>query len=91
MSELLPDQNNIENIQNKEIDNASLTPLDPIDQARRWRLMLGRYADRNLSAATLSGEQLKLERNLDYLYQHEYKRRGIEQGKNRHGGLEASQ
>jgi hypothetical protein len=36
-------------------------------QARRWRLMLGRYADQNLSAATLSGEQLKLERNLYYL------------------------
>ncbi|WP_089606160.1 VWA domain-containing protein [Acinetobacter piscicola] len=88
MSELLPDQNNFEN---KNRDNAPSTALDQMDQARRWRLMLGRYADQNLSAATLSGDQLKLERNLDYLYQNEYKRRGIEQGKNRHGGLEASQ
>lgn len=88
MSKLLPDQNNIEN---KDRDNPPSTALDQIDQARRWRLMLGRYADQNLSAATLSGDQLKLERNLDYLYQNEYKRRGIEQAKNRHGGLEASQ
>ncbi|WP_416202414.1 VWA domain-containing protein [Acinetobacter sp. ANC 3832] len=53
--------------------------------------MLGRYADQNLSQANLSTEQLKIERNLDYLYQQEYKRRGVEQSKNRHGGLEASQ
>lgn len=65
--------------------------LDTLEQARRWRLMLGRYADQNLSQANLSAEQLKIERNLDYLYQQEYKRRGVEQGKNRHGGLEASQ
>ncbi|OTG96408.1 VWA containing CoxE family protein [Acinetobacter sp. ANC 3832] len=65
--------------------------LDTLEQARRWRLMLGRYADQNLSQANLSTEQLKIERNLDYLYQQEYKRRGVEQSKNRHGGLEASQ
>ncbi len=65
--------------------------LDTVEQARRWRLMLGRYADQNLSQANLSTEQLKIERNLDYLYQQEYKRRGVEQSKNRHGGLEASQ
>ena len=72
---------------NQNIDQA----LDTLEQARRWRLMLGRYADQNLSQANLSAEQLKIERNLDYLYQQEYKRRGVEQGKNRHGGLDASQ
>ena len=72
---------------NQNIDQA----LDTLEQARRWRLMLGRYADQNLSQANLSTEQLKIERNLDYLYQQEYKRRGVEQSKNRHGGLEASQ
>jgi hypothetical protein len=84
MSQLPPEQNQHDN-------SDSHVSLDAMGQARRWRLMLGRYADQNLSAATLSGEQLKLERNLDYLYQNEYKRRGIQQGKNRHGGLEASQ
>ncbi|MDN5433474.1 MAG: VWA containing CoxE family protein, partial [Acinetobacter sp.] len=84
MSQLPPEPNLDEN-------SDTLASLDAMDQARRWRLMLGRYADQNLSAAALSGDQLKLERNLDYLYQNEYKRRGIQQGKNRHGGLEASQ
>ena len=43
--------------------------LDSLEAARRWRLILGRYSDQSLSAAHLSGEQLRLERNLDYLYQ----------------------
>ena len=70
MSQLPPKQNQHDN-------SDSHVALDAMDQARRWRLMLGRYADQNLSAATLSGEQLKLERNLDYLYQNEYKRRSM--------------
>ncbi|RYL26013.1 VWA domain-containing protein [Acinetobacter piscicola] len=65
--------------------------LDSLEAARRWRLILGRYSDQSLSAAHLSGEQLRLERNLDYLYQNEYKRRGVQQGSKRHGGLEGSQ
>lgn len=65
--------------------------LDELAQARRWRLILGRYADQHLAQANLSGEQLKLERSLDYLYRHEYQRRGIEQDSNRHGSLDASQ
>lgn len=35
--------------------------LDELAQARRWRLILGRYADQHLAQANLSGEQLKLE------------------------------
>lgn len=65
--------------------------LEQLDQARRWRLILGKYSEQNLSAANLSGDQLKLERTLDFLYQHEYKRRGIAQGESRHGSLDASQ
>lgn len=65
--------------------------LDPMESARRWRLILGRYSDQSLSGAQLSGDQLKLERNLDYLYQNEYKKRGLQQNKSRHGGLEGSQ
>ncbi|KAA8734320.1 VWA domain-containing protein [Acinetobacter qingfengensis] len=66
-------------------------PHDPLEQARRWRLILGRYADKNLQQANLSGQQLQLERSLDFLYQHEYKRRGIHQHQHRHGSLDASQ
>lgn len=62
-----------------------------MDLARRWRLMLGRYSDQNLHQANLDAKQLNMERQLDYLYQNEYKRRGIEQGKSRHGSLDASQ
>ena len=68
-----------------------VTAIDQLDQARRWRLMLGRYSDQNLSEAPLNAKQLQMERQLDYLYQNEYKRRGIEQGKSRHGSLDASQ
>lgn len=64
-----------------------------LDTARRWRLILGRYADDALNDANLSGDELKLERCLDYLYQNEYKKRGIKQ-KDRYGsggGLSGSQ
>ncbi len=75
----------------KNVVSEQPEPLDPLESARRWRLILGRYSDQTLSGAQLSGDQLKLERNLDYLYQNEYKKRGLQQAKNRHGGLEGSQ
>lgn len=90
MSDSTPN-NNIHSAEDSTQRDTRTRPLDSMDQARRWRLMLGRYADQNLATATLSADQLKLERNLDYLYENEYRRRGIEQGKNRHGGLEGSQ
>ena len=65
--------------------------IDALEQARRWRLILGRYADKRLQEANLSQGQLKIEQTLDFLYQHEYRKRGVQQNKNRHGGLEASQ
>lgn len=49
------------------------------EQARRWRLILGRYAKASLEQAQFGVEEHRLERALDYLYQHEYQRRGIEQ------------
>ena len=36
------------------------------DTAARWRLLLGRYAERRL-AAELSAEQARMDRALDYL------------------------
>lgn len=64
---------------------------DTFEQARRWRLILGRYADQDLQQANLNAEQLKLERSLDFLYQQEYKKRGIEQNQHRFGSLDPSQ
>ncbi|AOA59838.1 VWA containing CoxE family protein [Acinetobacter larvae] len=75
----------------KEVEQNTTTALDPIDQARRWRLMLGRYADQRLCDATLNASQLKMEKHLDYLYRQEYQRRGIQQQSARHGSLDASQ
>lgn len=73
----------------------SLIPIDQdssaLEQARRWRLILGRYADQDLQQAQMNAQQLKMERQLDFLYQNEYQRRGVQQGENRHGGLDASQ
>lgn len=57
---------------------------------RRWRLILGRYAEPGLNQAQLSGQDLKLERTLDYLYNREYKKRGLAGGE-RHGSLDDSQ
>lgn len=42
----------------------------------RWRLILGRYSDKALSDVALSGDQMRLERSLDYLYNREYDNRG---------------
>lgn len=63
------------------------------EQARRWRLILGRYAKASLEQAQFGVEEHRLERALDYLYQHEYQRRGIEQQRQSGlgGGLEGSQ
>lgn len=52
------------------------------DVKRRWRLTLGRYADKNLGA--LSGLDGQMDKSLDYLYSREYKKRGIHRG--RQGG-----
>lgn len=57
---------------------------------RRWRLILGRYAEQALNQAQLSGQDLKLERTLDYLYNREYNKRGLAGGE-RHGSLDDSQ
>jgi Mg-chelatase subunit ChlD len=53
---------------------------DP-DLLRRWRLALGRYAERSLPAAGLSGADLRADRALDYLYAREMEKRGLRRGK----------
>ncbi len=60
---------------------------------RRWRLVLGRYADRSLQGAQFTAQDFKLEQTLDYLYNREYQRRGHGQGRERgkQGSLDDSQ
>jgi len=57
------------------------------EQARRWRLVLGRYAESNLPNQTGDGE---LDDALGYLYDREYARRGHRHAKRGGGTLDAS-
>lgn len=57
--------------------------------ARRWRLVLGRYAERSLPGAALSGADQRADRALDYLYAREMERRGLRRDK-RGGGAGGS-
>jgi hypothetical protein len=47
----------------------------PAEQARRWRLILGRYADTNL-AGVFEAADAELDRLLGFLYDREYEGRG---------------
>ncbi len=58
---------------------------------KRWRLILGHYADEALGKAAFDAHDLKVERTLDYLYRREYQRRGLKQEGGRHGSLDQSQ
>lgn len=49
---------------------------DPVS-IRRWRLALGRYAERSLSGDDLSKAEQRADRALDYLYAREMERRGM--------------
>lgn len=66
--------------------------IDPV-LLRRWRLALGRYAERSLPAEGMSGAERRADRALDYLYAREMERRGLRRGKGargRTGSLDAS-
>lgn len=66
-------------------------PEDKAQHIRRWRLVLGQYADNALGQVSFNADELKVERTLDYLYRREYQRRGVRQEPGRHGSLDASQ
>lgn len=55
---------------------------------RRWRLALGRYAERSLGV--VNGRDAEADRVLDYLYSREFKKRGQQFGKG-HGSLDPTQ
>jgi len=58
----------------------------------RWRLVLGRYAERSLPGADLSQTDKRIDRALDYLYAREMERRGLRRDKRGSGGsLDPSQ
>ncbi len=60
----------------------------PLD---RWRLVLGRYADRRLETAALSGRQQRIDAALESLYGREYEGRGLrETGPRGPGSLDGS-
>ena len=65
---------------------------DPRGSPRRWRLVLGSYADRSLGGCL--GDDGRMDRALDHVYGAAYSQRGIRRGltpKSRKGGLGASQ
>ncbi|MBQ4782795.1 VWA domain-containing protein [Pectobacterium versatile] len=64
---------------------------DKEKNGKRWRLILGHYADEALGKAAFDAHDLKVERTLDYLYRREYQRRGLKQEGGRHGSLDQSQ
>ncbi|RJL22419.1 VWA domain-containing protein [Pectobacterium polaris] len=64
---------------------------DKEKNGKRWRLILGHYADEALGNAAFDAQDLKVERTLDYLYRREYQRRGLKQEGGRHGSLDQSQ
>jgi Mg-chelatase subunit ChlD len=58
---------------------------------RRWRLALGRYAERSLPSAVLSGPEQRTDRALDYLYAREMEKRGLRRatpGRQQSGSLD---
>lgn len=58
----------------------------------RWRLVLGRYAEQQLTPQGLTGDASRRDRALDHLYGREYQGRGLrEDGGRGPGSLEASQ
>ncbi len=64
---------------------------DPL-LVRRWRLALGRYADRSLPSDGMSGAERRADRALDYLYAREMEKRGLRRDKKgRAGSLDPSQ
>ena len=66
---------------------------DPGGSPRRWRLVLGSYADRSLGGC-LGGSDGRMDRALDHVYGAAYSQRGIRRAlapKSRKGSLDASQ
>jgi Mg-chelatase subunit ChlD len=65
---------------------------DKTETLRRWRLVLGSYAQQAMGGVCLNQNDQRADRALDYLYAHELARRGMRAGKKGRGGtLDPSQ
>jgi Mg-chelatase subunit ChlD len=65
---------------------------DTAETLRRWRLVLGSYAQKGLNGTNLDKNDQRADRALDYLYAHELQRRGMRTGTGgRAGSLDPSQ
>lgn len=61
------------------------------NRQKRWRLVLGRYADTALGDVSLSGTEQRMDRSLDYLYARELAQRGLRRSpKSARGSLDPS-
>jgi hypothetical protein len=61
---------------------------------RRWRMVLGRYAEKHLSSGGMTRDQQRADRAMDYLYAREMERRGLRRDKRgtlRFGSMDPSQ
>jgi len=68
--------------------------MSDAERQRRWRLVLGRYADRELGSGGMSRADSRADRALDYLYAREMEKRGMRRGRRgggRMGSLDPSQ
>ena len=66
--------------------------MSDADRRRRWRMVLGRYAERSLTSGGMTNADRRADRALDYLYAREMDRRGLRRGKQAgKGSLDPSQ
>lgn len=68
--------------------------MSEVDILRRWRMVLGRYAERALPSDGMTQAERRADRALDYLYAREMERRGMRRGKGgpgRSGSMDPSQ
>ena len=64
---------------------------DDIEILRRWRMVLGGYAQPAFDGVQLGAGDARADRALDYLYAREMEARGLRRGKDRTGSLDPSQ
>lgn len=73
----------------------SASEITNAEHLKRWRLILGKYAEEHLNQNQFNSTDKQISQSLDYLYQHEYRRRGLltekeGQEKSQAGGKESS-
>lgn len=76
-------------------DDNNLINTKNAKQIKRWRLILGKYANESLCKNNFTQYERQIEQSLDYLYQYEYRRRGLKLDENKskhskHGGNDNS-